>query len=70
MSDVVKICKKSTVFNSSKDWAHLNDMEVALLSQLHYPQFASVYQGEDFQLRWKSEDSLVLGLELCVLGLF
>ena len=70
MSVVVKICKKSTVFNSSKDWAHMSDMEAALLTQLHYPQFACLYQGEDFQLRWKSEDSLVLGLELCVLGMF
>ena len=45
-------------------------MEVALPTQLHYPQFAVLYQGEDFQLRWKSEDSLVLDLELRVVGMF
>lgn len=30
---------------------------------LYYPQFASLHQGEDLQVRWKSKDSYVLNLE-------
>ena len=30
---------------------------------LYYPQFASLHQGEDLQVRWKSKDSYDLNLE-------
>ena len=33
-----------------------------------YLQFTAFYQ-EDLQLRWKLEDSSVLGLELCAFGM-
>lgn len=38
--------------------------------QLHYIQFAFLYQEEDFQLRWKSKDFYVLDLVLFVFGIF
>ena len=30
---------------------------------LYYPQFASLHQGVDLQLKWKSKDSYVLNLQ-------
>lgn len=66
------ICKTSmVVFNFSE-----NGIATRLISrrdpiyQAHYPQFASLYQGEDHQLRWKTKDPYVLELELCVFGIF
>lgn len=56
------ICKTSTVvFNSSynglqSEWCQ----DAEPVTQLHYPQFAFLCQGEDLQLRWKSKDSSVL----------
>ena len=38
-------------------------MEDNTLIHLYYPQFASLHQGEDLQVRWKSKDSYVLNLE-------
>ena len=38
-------------------------MEANLPIHLYYPQFASLHQGEDLQLRWKSKDSYVLNLQ-------
>ena len=42
---------------------NLNNMEDTPPIHLYYPQFASLHQGEDLQLRWKSKDSYVLNLE-------
>jgi len=42
---------------------NLNNMEDNPPVHLYYPQFASLNQGEDLQLRWKSKDSYVLNLE-------
>ena len=71
MSDLVKtrFVRQVHFLIPQKIGAHLNNMEVDPLTQLHYPQFASLYQGEDFPLRWKSKDSYVLDLELCVFGM-
>ena len=42
---------------------NLNNMEDTPPIHLYYPQFASLHQGEDLQLRWKSKDSYVHNLE-------
>lgn len=47
---------KDSSFQFSKELdSSLNDKEAYPLIQLHF-QFASLYQGEDVQLKWKSRD--------------
>ena len=48
----------------------MNDMEMNLPTQLHYFQFASLYQRDARQLKWRSVCYYVLDLELCFFGIF